>query len=93
MSYSFTVKAATKDDAKAAVEAAFDNVVAQQPIHARDKAAALANASAVIDLLMDVPADKHVSVSVNGYVGWMLGDDQPLNSASVSAGASLVTAG
>jgi hypothetical protein len=92
MSYSFTVKAADKATAKLAVEAEFDRVVAAQPIHIRDKAAALANASAVIDLLMDVP-DKHISVSVNGYVGWMLGDDQPLNSASVSAGASLVTPG
>ena len=95
MSYSFSVKAATKAEAKAAVEAEFDKVVASQPIHARDKAVALANASAVIDLLMDVPADKLVSVSVNGYVGWMVDQEgkQPLNSASVSAGASLVTAG
>lgn len=90
MSYSFSVKAATKEAAKKAAEEAYDAMAAQQPIHERDKAAAMANVSAVVDLLMDVPVDKQISVSMNGYVGWMLGDDQPLNSASVSASATLV---
>lgn len=94
MSYSFTVKAPNKAEAKQAVEEAFDKVVAQQPIHARDRAAAIANASAVIDMLVDDP-DFHISVSVNGYVGWRevlnAEGSNPLSSASVSAGASLVT--
>ncbi len=59
----------------------------------RDKAAALANANAVIDLLMDGDT-REISVSVNGYVGWMenLREDgsNPLQSASVSASASYV---
>ncbi|KRQ11924.1 hypothetical protein AOQ73_05815 [Bradyrhizobium pachyrhizi] len=96
MSYSFTVKAATKNEAKAAVAVEFDKVVATQPIHARDKAAALTNANAVIDLLADDAPDGHViNVSCNGYVGWRdnLRDDggNPLNSASVSASAGYYT--
>jgi hypothetical protein len=51
--FSFGAQAATKKDAKAKVEEEFDKVVEFQPIHARDKAAVLANAAAVIDLLCD----------------------------------------
>ena len=93
MSYSFSVQAPSKDEAKAAVAAKFDEVIASQPMHERDKAAALSNATAVIDLLMDAP-DRHISVSVNGYVSWMnvleAEGSNPLLGASVSASASLV---
>ena len=94
MSYSFSVQASSKAAAKDEIAAKFDEVISAQPIHARDKAAALANASAVIDLLMDDDT-RDISVSVNGYVGWEenLREDgsNPLRSASVSAGASFVT--
>lgn len=88
MSYSFQVKAPTKDAAKEAVAAKFDEIIAQQPIHARDRAAVLANANAVIDLLADNDA-KDVLVSCNGYVSWPAGgvEDAQLNSAAVSASA------
>jgi hypothetical protein len=69
MSYSFNVKAATKDEAKAAVVVGFDQVVANQPVHAADKAAVLANANTIIDLLGDNDA-KDISVSCNGWVQW-----------------------
>lgn len=95
MSYSFNVQASTKSAAKDAVAVKFDEVIATQPIHARDKTAALANANAVIDLLMDDDT-REISVSVNGYVGWqeVLRDDgsNPLQSASVSASASYFSA-
>lgn len=96
MSYSFTVKAATKAEAKAAVEKAYDEMVVGQPIHARDKAAAMANAAAVIDLLIEDPA-KHISVSMNGYVSWRGVPEQDvaeneLTGASVSASAALIAA-
>ncbi|WP_316172390.1 hypothetical protein [Bradyrhizobium sp. SZCCHNRI2049] len=98
MSYSFSVKAATKADAKVAVAAAFDRVVEAQPIHARDKQAAVANAGAMIDLLTDdAPSGCVISVNCNGYVGWldMLREDcgNPLNAASVSAAAAYVLEG
>lgn len=91
MSYSFTVRAPSKAAAKDAVSAKFDEVIAIQPIHARDKAAALANAGTVIDLLADDDT-RDVSVSVAGYVGWLdvLREDgsNALHSANVSASAS-----
>ena len=94
MSYSFSVQAPTKDEAKAAAAKAFDDVVAAQPIHARDRDAALANINAVIDLLVDDP-DFHISVGANGYVSWRenLNADgsNPLSTASISANASLVS--
>lgn len=88
MSYSFNVKAADRSAAKSAVEAKFDEVISQQPIHARDRAAVLANASAVIDLLGDDDT-KDVSVSCNGYVSWASGgvDDANFNSTSVACSA------
>lgn len=93
MSYSFSIKAATKDAAKAAVSEAFDKVVEAQPIHVRDKAAALANASAAIDLLADdAPEGSMISVSVNGYVSWRetlrADGSNPLTGASIAASAA-----
>ncbi|SCU73478.1 conserved hypothetical protein [Cupriavidus necator] len=94
MSYSFQVKAATKAKTKAAVEAEFEKVLVHQPIHARDKAAALGNANAVIDLLPEDDSND-ISVSCNGYVSWYgsHGEDQmavPLTGASVSCSAGFV---
>lgn len=88
MSYSFTVKAATKDEAKAAVLLEMDKVVAQQPIHARDKDPTIAAANAMIDLLVDDPS-RHVQVHVHGSVSWIdvLRDD--LASAQVGVAAQL----
>jgi hypothetical protein len=98
VSYSFNVSAATKSDAKVAVATKLDEVIAAQAIHARDKVAILANASAVIDLLSDVvPAGHVLSVGCSGYVGWndvALKEDGsnvadiPFRSVSVSASAS-----
>lgn len=93
MSYSFNVQAPTKAAAKDAVAAKFDEVIASQPIHTRDKAAALANAGAVIDLLSGDDT-RAISVSVSGSVQWRdeLRPDgsNPLQGASVSAFASYV---
>lgn len=89
MSYSFNVKAPTKAAAKEAVAAKFDEVVTSQAVHARDRAAVLANAGAVIDLLADNDS-KDIVVSCNGYVSWMSGasaEDAALTSAAVSASA------
>lgn len=89
MSYSFQIKAATKAEAKEAVAAKFDEVVASQSIHARDRAAVLANANTVIDLL-DTNEAKDVSVSCNGCLSWTGGADQPdvFTSASVACSAN-----
>lgn len=88
MSYSFNIKAQTKAAAKEAVADKFAEIVAQQPIHARDCSAVLANANAVIDLLAEDEA-KDVSVTCNGYVSWSSGgsEDAKFNSASISCNA------
>ena len=92
MSYSFNVKAGDKNDAKAAVLAKFDEIVEQQPVHARDRKAVLANAGLVIDLLADDDT-KDVSVSCSGYVSWSSGatpEEAQFTSASIGCSASHV---
>jgi hypothetical protein len=69
MSYSFGVKGATKAAVRALAEVEFDKMVVSQPIHAKDKAAALANLDAMLGLVHDDDS-KDVVVSMNGYVSW-----------------------
>lgn len=97
MSYSFTAKAANKAEAKAAVQKAFDEQVAKhQPIHARDRDAVLANASAVIDQLTD-DETKDVQVTCSGYLTWTGGgnfepqSDAAIGGCSVACYAAYVT--
>jgi len=88
MSYSIGAKAATKAEARAALEAKFDaDVVVLQPVHARDRAAVLANVDAALSLLADDDT-KDVSISVNGYVSWQTAEPQdvvPLTSVGITA--------
>lgn len=67
MTYSLTFRAADKAAAKAKAAEQMDFVVKQQPSHARDRAAAIANASAMIDLLDD-DATQDVHVTMNGSI-------------------------
>lgn len=91
MSYSFSVQAATKAEARAAAEAKFDaEVIKPQPIHERDKAAVLANVDSALALLADDP-NYDVVVSINGYVSWNAAGDQatvPLRTVAISCAAS-----
>jgi len=66
MSYSFSVRAATKAQALAAVTDKFAEVVLAQPVHAGDQQQALGCATVFIDLLMDDGQD--VLVSMNGSI-------------------------
>jgi hypothetical protein len=87
MSYQFTAKGKTKDAAKQAVAAEFDKMMGVQPVHSKDRAAAIANANAVIDLLAD--SEKlGIQVTLNGYVSWA-GDG--LNNASISCTATHIS--
>lgn len=87
MSYSFTLRAANKADAKAAIEAKVTEVVAQQPVHAADQAAILANAQAILDLLPESKEGCEIGVTMNGYVSgtWQGNALEELTQASVSA--------
>lgn len=94
MSYSFTVKAATKALALEAVAAEMQKVVASQPVHARDEAAVNKNAAEIVALLPDDDT-KDVTFGVNGYVSWssahQLGDpDFKLSAVSVAVSAALI---
>lgn len=91
MSYSFSVAAPSKAEAKEQVVAKFDEMVVSQPTHAADREVALANANAVIDLLQEPVAPDQVRVSCSGYLSWRSthGDPPVFTSANVSASASL----
>lgn len=92
MSYSFNATGSTRDETMAAVGKEFDKVITNQPIHSRDRAAAVAAVGAMIDLLSpDIPEGHIIQVGVHGAVGWSgdLAEDHsnPLRSASVGASA------
>lgn len=80
MTYQIAAKGKTKAEAKQALAAEFDKMMGVQPVHSKDRAAALANADACIDLLEDVEG-MGVSVTCNGYVSW---NGTGLNGASIS---------
>ena len=70
MSYSISVKAATRAEALALLPTEFDRlVVGPQPIHAKDKDAVVANATAVAGLVPEQEG-RDIVISVNGYVSW-----------------------
>lgn len=84
MSYSFTVRGANKAEAISAVSAELDKVAVGQPVHAADKAQALAAAETFINLIADEDT-RDVSVSVSGSI-WQ--ENDAIRSASVSVSAS-----
>lgn len=69
MSYSFTVRAATKAIALQLVASNLDKVVADQPSHAADRDQALAAATAFVGMVAD-DESRDVVVSVNGWLSW-----------------------
>lgn len=87
MSYSFSVKAPTKAEAKAKVAEQFAAVVAGQPTHAADQNAAVACAEAFINTLADPNEGDEVHVSMNGSLSWSNVDEY--TGASVTVYASL----
>lgn len=89
MSYSFNVRANSKAEAVTAAEQEFDKVVAGQPIHAKDRGAAMSAVADVLGVLPDDPT-KAISLSVSGYVSWTEGEH--ITQCSVNVGASLVDA-
>ena len=91
MSYSFNIRAATKAQALTDVALKFDEVVAMQACHARDKGAALAAASAMVGLLDD-DESRDVVVGMSGYLSgqWVGHDVASISCAAVSVNASLM---
>lgn len=93
MSYSFNIRAATKAQALTDVALKFDEVVAMQACHARDKGAALAAASAMVGLLDDDDESRDVVVGMSGYLSgqWVGHDVASISCAAVSVNASLMS--
>lgn len=94
MSYSFSIKAATKAAALAAAAAKFDvEVVASQPVHKVDRDAALANARAHLDLIAEPADGEEVVLSMHGSVGgdidWTAGQARRLTTAGSGCSASV----
>jgi hypothetical protein len=91
MSYSIAIVAATKEEAMSKLAEEFDKqVVAYQPMHARDREQALAAAGPFIDLLADDEAS-NIGVALNGWLSWSVaGEEPPITGASVTVCVSRV---
>lgn len=86
MSYSFNIKADTKEHAVDMVRARMRQVSEQQPVHNKDDLHVVATAKTFIDMLQDDDA-RDVQVSVNGSISTTEGGAQ---SIAVSLSAHLV---
>jgi hypothetical protein len=89
MSYSFTVKTDSKEDAIKKVAEEFDNVVAGQPTHAADREAAVNAAKALVGVILDPKEGEEVHVHVNGSLSWHHDATDRFTAASVSVHASV----
>jgi hypothetical protein len=89
MSFSFSVRAANKADAKAKCAQEMAKAVANMACHARDLQQQLAAQHAAIDLLTD-DADKDIVVSANGSLSgvWFAGDLQRIEGAPTTPASS-----
>jgi len=86
MSYSYSLKAPNKAAATAEAAAQFDKVQEAQPVHAHDRAAALAAAESALGLIAEPGELEEVSLSVSG---WLSGQWQKDGTLSVVTGASI----
>jgi hypothetical protein len=91
MSFSFNVTGETKAMALELAKKEMDQVVLAQPVHARDRAEALANAEKAVGLLKDDPA-RGVAVTMNGSLGWdgVVDGKESITSVSIGVMAYLV---
>lgn len=89
MSYSFSVKAASKSEAKAAIASELARVVEGQPSHQADQAQAQAAADSFIDILAD-DSSRDISVSMHGSLSWMSSHPETYTGVGVNISASLV---
>lgn len=91
MSYSFSVKAATKVEAAEQAKAKMAEVVASQPIHSRDQDQAADAADKVMGVIADPTEGQAVNLYISGSLGWRGDQDNPeaITSASLSVSASI----
>lgn len=87
MSYSFSVTAESRADAKTQIASKFDEIVATQPIHSNDRVAAVTVAETFIDLLQEPGENQRIAVSMNGYLSYH--NEGEFVGASVNVNASV----
>lgn len=90
MSYSFSVTADTKAEAKQKIADAFATVVSNQPTHSADRDAAVACAQAFVDILADPQEGCEIYLNMHGSLGWRgdAGGQPEFLSGGVSVSAS-----
>ncbi len=89
MSYSFSITAGTKADAKQKIAVQFDNVIYNQPSHKTDRDAAVACGQAFVGTLAEPHEGDEIYVSMNGSLGWNHDAPDEFLHANVSVNASL----
>lgn len=99
MSYSFSVKGATKALAAEAVAKGLAAVVASQPVHKQDESQAFGAAELAMEALPDDPS-KDISISLSGSLSWSGNSDdgawsdnpakENITACSISVSVSLV---
>lgn len=77
MSYSFSIKASTKDEAGSKLEAELANVVNGQPVHAADRQAVQDAAYAFINMTREPTDSEDIHVYVSGSLSWNYNADAP----------------
>jgi len=90
MSYSFSVRAASKADALVEVAAELDKVVVGQPTHASDRQAAEDAVKAFVAVVRDPGEGEYLGVSVSGSLSWQ--EDNVFTGASVNVSAYVARA-
>lgn len=88
MSYSFSVRAKSKDDAAMQAGVKMAEVVESQPTHEADKVAATNAVTSLIEVLVDPKEDESVTVNVSGSLGWRA--EGEFTSANLSVSVAVV---
>ena len=86
MSYSFSVRGASKEEAWDLARSALEKIIISQPVHTRDKLVALTHVTSLCALIVDPDAFQDVIISMNGSVSW---NDKALTGVSSSANVYL----
>lgn len=92
MSFSFTVKAATKALVKEKVASELDSVVRDQPSHSQDRPLIQSACEAYVDLLSD-DDEKDIELRCNGSLSgtWVANEVTNLSGANLSVSAYFQT--
>jgi hypothetical protein len=89
MSYSFSAKGTNKELALQDATAKFDAMVEQQPVHSRDREAALSNLRTHLNLVAEPAPDEDVVISMHGSISVNTPTAGPERITNASSGCSV----